>query len=642
MRPFREHWPPKAALGALRRTAFAGRRGKVLRIFIFLALTFFILTSLGAMIAPWLFSAEALSRSVSGQLQTSSGLFVMTRGPSRLVLTPRPHIVAKDVAFADLNGGLLIEAPELNCTLNLGRLLAGRVQVTTLTLVQPRATIDADKGPIVAPGAVMRASLTRPETPEAQKADAARLGVINIVDGVLTIKRRGEDQIFEKIIVSLDWPRVGQPALIAGGVDWRGERHEAMMWIARPGLLLRHEQSFIATRLDGKNLTLEAQGFVALGEHAHFSGHLAGRAAAAREALQLFDIHPRMPGSLLDAEFSAEAEMDDKEARFRDLHMRVDGNVFDGDATLRNAANKFEISATLKSSFVSLAPMLADLPAMVASDGQWSREPLDLPDLKALEVNIRLDTAHARLGPLTMDHGALTLLAHDGALELGLNEARAYGGQITAQAQLRPLASGIVAAHGVALTQKVDAGALLWDVFGQHKITGALDAEVSLDAKGANIDAMMRGLTGQANLTLVNGDVEGADFPRALKLLSTNPLASAQAARTGGSRLTTASATIGFTNGLGVARGDARGEDYALSLSGDIKVPERILSLTTVAREIQPSNGAPDDRLPGIVFDLTGGWDSPSWRPQPQSFILRSGAAATLLPPAGSAAPPSP
>lgn len=643
MTPFTDHRPREAALEGLRRLAFAGRRGWTLRLIIGLSLTLFALASVGAMVAPWLFSADALSRSVSGQLQSSSGLYVMARGPAQLTLTPRPRIEVKDVVLADLNGALVIETPELNCALNLGRLLAGRLQVTALTFFRPHATINAEKGPIVAPGAAMRASLTRPETPEAQAADAARLGVVNIVDGALTMKRRRGDQSFEKITVSLDWPRIGQPALIAGGVDWRGERHEAMMWIARPGLLLRNDPSFIAARLDGKNLNFEAQGFVAIGEHPLFSGRLAGRAAAAREALQLFDIHPRLPGALRDAEFSAEAELDGHQARLRDLHIRVDGNVFDGAATVRSGSAKFEISATLNSSFVSLEPMLVDLPTILATDGQWSAEPLDPPDFNALDVDLRLDAAHARLGRLTVDQSALTLEAHDGTLDLALTEAKAYGGRLTAQARIRPAASGALAVHGAAQAQKVDAGALLWDAFGQHRVSGTLDADLAVDAEGAHADALIRSLAGEANFTLTNSEIEGVDFPRALELLAKNPLASAQAARTGRSKLATASATFKIANGLGLlVTGAGRGENYGLSFSGDIDAPARTLSLKTVASESLFTRDAEQDRGSRILFDLTGGWDDPSWRPDPRSFSLRSGAAATLLPPTESPPPPSP
>ena len=116
MTPFTDHRPTE---DALRRFAFAGRRGKIIRVAFVVALALFDLAAGGAMIAPWLFSADALSRSVYGQLQSSSGLYVMARGPVRLMLTPRPHIVVKDLAFADLKGVLVIETPELNCALDL-------------------------------------------------------------------------------------------------------------------------------------------------------------------------------------------------------------------------------------------------------------------------------------------------------------------------------------------------------------------------------------------------------------------------------------------------------------------------------------------------------------------------------------------
>ena len=170
-----------------------------------------------------------------------------------------------------------------------------------------------------------------------------------------------------------------------------------------------------------------------------------------------------------------------------------------------------------------------------------------------------------------------------------------------------------------------------------------LDMDIGLDAQAGDAQGLMRSLAGQVKLALANGEIEGVDFPRALKLLLSNPLASAHAARSGSSRLMSADATINVANGKGlIIAGDGKGEDYSLSLSGEINLAQRSMSLKTIASTIPPAQSASNVPTPHIVFDLTGGWDDPDWRPDPQSFILRSGAAATLLPQVENQPPPSP
>ncbi|WP_084678866.1 AsmA family protein [Methylocystis sp. ATCC 49242] len=597
-----------------------------------------------AALAPWLFSPTALLDAISGQLQTSSGLYVATRGRTTLSLTPRPHISIQGVAFADRNGALIIEADQLHGVLKLFPLFAGRLEVDSLALVRPRARLDLDQKPIDAPGAAARAAATRPATPEAQKADNVRLGVIAIVDGSLRVRRLGQDYAADRIDASLDWRRIGEAATFTASFDWRGERLQTVLWVARPAMLLRGEQSVATARLDGESVRLEAQGVAQTGLNARFYGHVAGSSPSVRQALGVFGLSAPLPGPFGDAQFSAQAYLGPREAQLKELRLFIDGNEFAGALGLRRDDERLHLTGALKSDFVSLKPMLSDAPALLAPDGQWSREAFDPPDLSGADVDMHIDAAHARLGRLTIDDAALDLTLRDGALDLALTQAQAYRGKIKARAAFRP-ADGGLSVHASAQTNGVDAGALLWDAFGKQAIGGALDSTVAIDAAGENMATLMRSLSGRATLGLSEGEIAGVDFERALRRLEKRPLASAQDIRSGASPLEKASATIAFEKGVGVIEdGLARGPGFALAFTGAANFSERSLSIKAVAGEAD-SAGKPRDKGLHIAFELAGGWDELSLTPDPQAFIRRSGAAAPLLPrdePAPTAEPPAP
>lgn len=589
-----------------------------------------LIATAGAM-APWLYSPSAAMSAVSGQLQKATGLYVALQGAPRLSLTPRPHVSIDGVAFADRSGALVIEAQSLHGILKLLPLLSGRLDVEQWALVKPRARLDLDRQPIDAPGAVTRAAAARSATPEAQDADDARLGLLGVVDGSLHVRRDAKEFVFEKIDATLDWRRIGQPAALTGAFDWRGERLQAMLWVARPGALLRGDPAVATARLDGENLKLEAQGVAQTGVNARYSGHVAGSAVSVRDALKLFDLEAPLPGPFGDAQFSAEAVLSAHEATLRALDLHVDGNAFTGELDVRAEDGRPNVSARLQSSFVALKPMLSDAPALVGPDGQWSREPLDPPDLTGADMDLTLTARHARLGRLSLDDAQVSASLRDGVLDLSLLEARAYRGRLKARASFKA-AGDALSVHATAQTSGVDARALLWDAFGRQALAGGLDATLTLDGSGGTMIDLMRSLNGRAAMTLSDGEIAGVDFERALRRLEKRPLSSAQDIRSGSSALDSASVKMRVENGVGALEdGAARGPGFSLTFGGEANFGERSLSLKAAAREAD-GGGKPREKGLQIAFDLAGGWDELSLAPDPQAFIRRSGAAAPLLP----------
>ncbi len=598
-----------------------------------------LVVALAAVAAPWVFSPLALIEEVASQMRASAGLFIATKGRSSFALLPRPHIRMEGVGFADEGGGLVIEAEQLVGNLDIPALLAGRLDMSALALVRPRAVLDLGRKPLLASGAAARAAQTAPSSPEAQKADQARLNIVAFIDGALRVKNAGDEALFEHVDATLDWRKIGAPATLAGSFSWRGERPKILAWAARPGALLRGEQSPVTMRFDSDGAHVEMEGVGQISPKPRYTGRLTAAAPSLSQALRLFDLHAPLPGPFENLRLVATASVGRDDLQLSDLRLVADDNEFIGSLSLRNEDERPRLQADLSSNFVSLKPMLADVPPLTGPDGQWSRDGFELPDLSGADVDLRLYAAHARLARLALDSATFSLTLRGGRLDLALSEAQAYKGKLRAQATFSAPAPDTVEVHATAQTTQIDAGALLWDVAARGDLAGRLDASVSLAAAGDSVAALMRDLDGRAQATLTEGEIVGIDLERALRRLDKRPLSSALDIRSGRSTLHKAAAMLAIVKGAAeVETGLAEGPGFSLQVSGATRIADRALALKALAREAD-SSGTPREKGLQIGFELTGDWSEPNFVPDARALIKRSGAAAPLLPHDGSAPP---
>lgn len=593
-------------------------------------------------VAPWTFSSKALYEEVASQINRSSGLFVATGGRSTISLLPRPHITIEQVLFADPANVVTIQTESVRGNLNLWRLLTGRLELSDISLKNPRMTVDLDRKPINSGGATSRAAAAQPSSPEALKADQEQLGGVSIKGGQLQVRYDGKDETFANIDAALDWPRVGAPATFTGSFSWKGERLQALLWVARPGDLLRGEATPATARLDAESLRVEAEGMAQLGAKPHFTGRFSGSAPSLRQALNLLGLETPLPSPIEHVQLAGQASIGPRELQLTNLNLFASDNEFHGSFIVREEDGRPIVQGALSSNFLSLRPMMADLPLMTSSDGQWSREPFELPSLDGVDVDVRISAAHARLARFTINDAALSLTLRAGRLEIALSEGKAYKGAIKARAIFAVRRGSLLESHVSAQTNGVDAGMLFWDAVARSDISGNLDASLSLDAVGESIAQIMRNLDGRATIALTQGTLDGVNLERALRRLDKRPLSSAIDIRSGRTVFDRAGAVVEIEQGTAtIHNGSASGPGFSLAFSGSTRVADRSLAVKAVAAEAD-SAGKPRENGLQIGFDISGSWDEPTFAPDAQAFIRRSGAAAPLLPQVEQPTPASP
>ena len=582
------------------------------------------LTTVAAGLAPWTFSKTALIDAISGEIYGSSGLYVAVKGQTAFSLLPRPRIVVEGVALADPSAFAMLEAERLSGDLRLFPLLTGRIEFGRITLARALVTIDLGK----ASGAAPLAAASRPRA-----APTARLGDVSLIDATVRL-RDGEKLVsLENLWASLESRGPAAPATLRGAFDWRGERMEGFLWVARPEAIPHGDTTPLSFRLDGPSLTIEAEGMAQSDVKPRFVGRVTASAPSLRQAFAMFDLSPPLPGPFDNFRLTATASLEPDSIQLSQLRFSADNNDFDGAADLRREDERLNFQAKLSSGNFSLKPMLAYLPSLSNGDGQWSRETFGLPDLSRADVDLRLSAAHARLARLSVDDAEFSLGLRAGRLELALDRAKAYKGSLKARATFAPGAQDVVVdIHASAQTTGVDAGALLWDAIAREDIGGSLDSNVTLDSSGDSMAALTRELNGRASFTLSQGAIAGVDFERALSRLDKRPLSSAIDIRSGRSSVEKASATIKIADGVAeFENGEAFGPGFALAFAGSTRVSDRGLALRARAIEAD-ANGAPRQGAREIGFDLVGSWDEPSLALDAKALIRRSGAAASLLP----------
>ncbi|MFY9629224.1 MAG: AsmA family protein [Methylocystis sp.] len=600
---------------------------------------FYVLAGLGAGLAAmiggarWTLSDKALIDEVAAQVYASSGLYVAAKARPSFSLLPRPHVAIEGVALADPGGFLTMDADRLDANVRLMSLMAGRLQIDRLTLARPRIGIDRQKS--ATPGQAFAQALAAVNR---RPSDKAGFGVVTLVNGAVTFHGEKTPNI-EKLNANLEWLGFATPATLTGDFDWRGEHWRGLLWIARPGALRLGDQTPLTLRLDSALLQLEAEGIIQSGAMPRYNAHVVASAPSMRAVLGLLDMTPPLPGPLENFELAAQASVGPSDMQLSQLRFLADNNEFAGAFSLRKEDERTRIQASLTSTYVTLKPLLDNLPSLSTSDGQWSRENFDLPDLSTTDVDLRLSTAHLRLSRLSMDDAELVFGLRAGRLDIALTQAKAYKGSLKAHATLAPGPQSAVEMHLEAQTSGIDAGSLLWDAIAHDDISGSLDSALALNASGESMAAMMRALDGRASFTLAQGAIAGIDLERALSRVDKRPLSSAMYIRSGRSSLEKASAKFRIANGVAnVEDGAASGPGFSLAFTGSARVLDRSLALRA---QVFPADeaGAPRARGQQLGFDLTGAWDDLNFAPDAKALIRRSGAAAPLLPPA--AAPDS-
>ena len=208
-----------------------------------------------------------------------------------------------------------------------------------------------------------------------------------------------------------------------------------------------------------------------------------------------------------------------KKLAISNLNFALDDIRATGTAGLDLSGTKPHLSGDLDMGELDLSPFLA------AEDQQkkpqqpmegWSKEPLDLAGLKAVDADLKIKTTTLTLGNVVLKDATVIATLRNGKLNADLPAFNAFGGSWGGKMSLD--ASAAKPAIALDMTgDSVGVSSLLGTLAGFDKLTGTGAFAVSATSTGTSIDEIMKDLNGQVSTKLNDGAIKGLNVAQLVR-----------------------------------------------------------------------------------------------------------------------------
>lgn len=579
-----------------------------------------------AILAPTLFSSGVIEAEIAQQLRLTTGLQLSAREPARFELLPRPHVALGRFAIVDPNGTLSVEADGLDGDVRLLPLIAGRIELTAVSLTHPQVTVNL-AGRAMPPGSVLGRVLREPADRDA--AGPVRLGTVSFVDGTLRFAGAGPRHLPELhgLDLTLDWRDLNAPATLTGsmlihktGADATAAdvATDVAAWVAAPASLMRKDHSAIAFRIHADPMDISASGDLSGGG---FRGHVSASAPSVSKLVELMgepeSILAPFENTKLDSDVTVAVNPHHElSVDLPNLSLRTDGNAYEGTLAFLGGPTS-TLSGTLASDRLNAAPFAAWLPPLLDSARNWSTTPLLRKRPPSVNLDLRVSAGHLRLAPFTLDDVAIAIITRGDRIELALADAKAYGGTAKGRLSVGTSATG-VDLRGTGSLSGVDAATLSWDAFGRQVAAGTFNAALNLETYGASAAETMSHLSGGLHLNGLDGELTDLDLGRALReAVRQRPEGIETALRSGRTPFKTLGLRATLSDGTALLEeGAIKGSDVTLALGGAADLRQRTLDLHALASpplELALPAALP---LPRLDIAITGPFDHATLTPR--------------------------
>jgi AsmA protein len=436
--------------------------------------------------------------------------------------------------------------------------------------------------------------------------------------------------MIDSINVTLDWRKPGAAAIVKGQAQLNGETAAIAAFVASPAALLRGQQSPLSLKIDAPSLALSVDGGLASLPEWQFSGSIHAATPSTRALLEKAGYNIPLPGPFGDFEAGCNATVSARSAVLSELHLRFDGNEFEGALAFQARDPIPILSGTLATNRLSLQPFLSSLPPAAGRDGQWNHDPFEFREFGSADFDLRISAAHMLFSHFEIEDAAFSVMRTSGRLELNLAGAKAYQGAIKGRMTLVPGDNG-ASMQAAGTLSGADFATLSYDAFGWPEFYGTLNGTANLESTGASMSELMHNLDGIAQIGVVQGQLKEIDLESALHRIDKSPLALLAGIHRGQTAFEKASFGLHFIKGVAsIEEGKLENPGLRLGFGGNVDFGERALSLHAIAK---PAAGvaAPGMDAPDFQFDIGGSWDDLAFTPDVRGLIRRSGAAAPLF-----------
>ncbi len=295
------------------------------------------------------------------------------------------------------------------------------------------------------------------------------------------------------------------------------------------------------------------------------------------------------------------------------LHLRkgqvtADGNRLAVDADLIPQGERPKLEANLRAETLNLAGLSeggGGTGGGGGGDKGWSRQPIDVSALSALDLGLALSAGSVDFGRLKLGATKAILTLDRARLVADLREVAAYGGTLSGELIVNGR-QGLSVGADLTLAG-LQTEPLLGDLAEFDRLATQGDLRLKLLAAGPHEEALMQSLSGTGSVRFGKGELRGLDVARMVRTLDAGSVG--QGTRTIFDRM---SAT--FT----IEKGVLRNEDLTLEAPllratgrGQVGIGARTLDYRLLPTLLPQGDGTGGVSVPLLV---SGPWASPRYR----------------------------
>lgn len=578
----------------------------------------FVLAALA--VVPRVLPVASMGAAVERELSETLGLDITSAAPAELTLFPTPAFRLATVAVSTKAGAEIITSDSLSLRLDPLALLAGSITIKAITMQSPNIALR------ITPDGRRSWDSVAAAFAEARQSDAT-MPKLRLIGGRLTYRDEigGRHIDLSGLDARLALSNGGR-LRVEGQAVWRREAIEALIDITDIAALKAGGTTAVDLRLDSLPAALRFSGKLDALSGLHAEGALAVDAAAAdrlglwltggwdrthwpQGALRLRADLRRLPGTL----------------NLNDVNLSLGGTRATGAIVFKGGARPL-VQGTFAASLLEIGPLLRPLAPYANTANGWSTANFATP-VSFMDTELRVSADRMTLGATTFENAALLLDIHGGGLSLRAQDVTGFDGTLSAALRATPDQNGGMALKASLTGRNLALSRMSEIITPSRRIDGRGDLSLELEGTGVSPDDLASQLNGAITFTARDGAIHGIDVDQGLRRLERSPLALREA-RGGRTSFAHLAASIDITKGvMSLSHTRLESPEFLVTLDGFIDIAERTLDLAGIA--LRREDGTARPILP---FKLDGTWRAPAFRPDVNTLLRRSGAAAPLFP----------
>ena len=268
----------------------------------------------------------------------------------------------------------------------------------------------------------------------------------------------------------------------------------------------------------GDALTL-AFGGVVNGSKTTARGTLDLHSGNPRKLLTALEISAGLPqGTFNSAALSGNLSVDDAgTVTLEKTRLVIDKNLLNGRVSITTGGKPFVI-ATLRSKSLDLSAFTSDAGSGGSGSAPgWSKQPIALRGLDAVDADIRLQADAVNLGVSQLGLTDIEAKLRSGVLTLRLKDVRAYRGAMAGTVTLR--GGNRIAFDSDVVARDMQLEPLLGQLLGVDRLTGTGTTRLKLSGSGGSIHQVMNSLSGSGDINFADGAFRGIDLAAMMRNL---------------------------------------------------------------------------------------------------------------------------